>query len=79
MKSDTTHDFSLTQGKSYTFKLTGAASFHPGTNGIFKTELVSRSGGDSYDRITAVGTAGSSSGFYMSAPKRICVVTLPAV
>lgn len=80
MKSDTTHDFSLAQGKSYTFKITGATSFVPGSSGVFKTELVNRSGSDSYYKITAIGKVGSSAGFYMSVPgqpaQKVCAVSV---
>ena len=80
MKSDTTQNFSLAKGKSYTFKITGATAFNPGTAGVFKTELIKRSGLDSYYKITAVGPSGSSSGMYMGdgvqPVKRICTVTV---
>lgn len=80
LKSDTTQDFSLAQGQSYTFKLTGATAFNPGTDGVFTTELVKRSGSDSYYKITAVGPAGSSSGFYMGVAnqpaERVCTVSV---
>jgi hypothetical protein len=80
MKSDTTQNFSLAQGKSYTFKLTGATGFNPGTPDIFKTELVKRSGSDSYYKITAVEPAGSSSGLYMGVAdqpgEKVCIVSV---
>lgn len=80
LKSDTTQNFSLARGKSYTFRLTGATAFNPGTDGVFTTGPVKRSGGDSYYKITAVGPAGSSSGFYMGAPnqpvEKVCIVSV---
>lgn len=80
MKSDTTHDFSLVKGKSYTFKLTGATNFTCGSAGAFKTELIKKSGNDSYYKITATGRVGTSAGIYMSAPgqgtKKVCVVSI---
>ncbi|TQI66120.1 hypothetical protein [Clostridium sp. KNHs216] len=80
MKSDTTQNFSLTQGKSYTFKITGATGFNPGTLNIFKTELVKRSGSDSYYKITAIGPVGSSAGMYMGVAdqpvQKVCVVSI---
>ena len=80
MKSDTTSNFTLEKGNSYTFKITGATSFHPGTDGPFKTELVRKSGNDSYYKITAIGEPGQQAGFYMSAPdqtaQKVCVVTV---
>ena len=79
MKSDTTQNFSLARGKSYTFKVTGATGFNPGTAGVFTTELVKRSGLDSYYKITAVGPSGSSSGMYMGdgiKPVRVCTVSV---
>ena len=80
MKSDTTQNFSLARGRSYTFKITGATAFNPGTAGVFKTELVKRSGLDSYYKITAVGPSGSSSGMYIGdgvqPVKRVCAVSV---
>jgi hypothetical protein len=79
MKSDTTQNFSLARGKSYTFKVTGATGFNSGTAGVFTTELVKRSGLDSYYKITAVGPSGSSSGMYMGdgiKPVRVCTVSI---
>ena len=80
MKSDTTQNFSLTHGKSYTFKITGATGFNPGTQDLFNTELVKRSGSDSYFKITAIGPAGSSSGMYMGIAdqtgQKVCVVSI---
>lgn len=82
MKSDTNSDFSLKQGASYTFKVSGATAFYPGSAGIFTTKLLSKSGGDSYYQITATGNAGQSTGFYMSVPgqaaQKVCVVTVAA-
>ncbi len=80
MKSDTTSDFSLKKGASYTFKISGATSFNPGTNGIFKTEQVSKSGNDTFYKITAIGNPGQGAGFYISVPgqpaQKVCTVTV---
>ncbi len=83
MKSDTNYDFSVKQGASYMFKITGATSFHAGSSGVFNVQLVSKSGDDSYYRITAVGAVGQQTGLYMSngtVSQKACVVTVaPAV
>ncbi|WP_457944859.1 hypothetical protein [Caproiciproducens sp. LBM24188] len=80
MTSDTNYDFSLKKGASYTFKITGATSFNPGSNGVFKTELVSKTSQYSLYKITAIGNPGQQAGFYMSAPglaaQKVCVVTI---
>lgn len=79
MKSDTNYDFSLKQGTSYLFKITGATSFHTGSAGIFKVEFVSKSGNDSFYKITAIGTPGQQTGLYMSVDgyaQKVCVVTV---
>ena len=81
MKSDTNVNFSVKQGSTYTFKITGATSFHPGSTGVFKIDLISKSGTDSYYRITAIGQPGQQTGLYMSAAgnvQKICVVTVSA-
>lgn len=82
MKSDTTSDFSVKKGASYTFKISGATSFNPGTNGIFKTEQVSKSGNDIFYKITAIGNPGQGAGLFMSAPgqpaQKVCMVTVAA-
>jgi S-ribosylhomocysteine lyase LuxS involved in autoinducer biosynthesis len=83
MKSDTNSNFSLKQGASYQFKITGATSFHAGSAGVFKVELVSKSGNDSFYKITAIGQPGQQTGLYMSLDgnaQKVCVVTvIPAV
>jgi S-ribosylhomocysteine lyase LuxS involved in autoinducer biosynthesis len=79
MKSDTNYDFSVKQGASYMFKITGATSFHAGSSGVFNVQLVSKSGNDSYYRITAVGAVGQQTGLYMSnglTSQKVCVVTI---
>lgn len=83
MKSDTNYDFSLYYGKSYTIKLTNVSSFSTGSSGVFNIVKLSQSGADSYYKLTAIGTAGSSTGLYMSAPgkatKKICVASIRTV
>lgn len=80
MKSDTNTNFSLKKGSSYMFKITGATSFYAGTSGIFKVEQVSKSGNDTYFRITATGNKGQQAGFYMSyphqQPQKVCIATI---
>lgn len=80
MASDTNNDFTLGYGKSYLFRITGATSFYAGSDGAFKIEKVSKSGNDTFYRITATGKPGSAAGFYMSAadrdPVKVCVVTV---
>jgi hypothetical protein len=80
MKSDTNVNFSVKQGASYTFKITGATSFTSGSSGVFKIDFVSKSGVDSFYKITAIGQPGQQTGLYMSAPgqvaQKICVVTV---
>ncbi|MBW7572551.1 hypothetical protein [Caproiciproducens faecalis] len=80
--SDTNTDFSLKQGESYTFRLTNAASFNPGSNGVFKVEKVKSEGNITDYKITAIGQPGQSAGFYMAgagqAAKKVCVVTVAA-
>jgi hypothetical protein len=82
MKSDTYSNFSVKLGASYQFKITGAANFYPGTSGVFDTKLISKSGNDSFYRITAVGQPGQITGFYMSTPgqqaQKVCMVTVGA-
>lgn len=79
-KSDTNSNFSVKQGLSYTFKITGAVSFNAGTPGVFKTEKVGVSGNDAYYKITAIGKPGQQAGFYMTAagqaPQKVCVVAV---
>nr|WP_319489101.1 hypothetical protein [uncultured Caproiciproducens sp.] len=79
-KSDTNYDFSVKQGASYTFRISNADSFYPGSVGVFKTEKVGTSGNYSDYKITAIGQPGQSTGFYMSAPGqkpvKVCVVTV---
>lgn len=79
-KSDTNGDFSVKLGQSYTFKITDAVSFGPGTAGVFKTEKLRTSGSDVYYRITAIGKPGQQTGFYMAAAgqpaQRVCLVTV---
>ena len=80
--SDTNKDFSVKQGESYTFKISNAASFYPGSTGVFKTEKVKTDGKDTYYKITAIGQPGQSAGFYMAAAgqqaQKVCVVTIAA-
>jgi hypothetical protein len=80
LKSDTTQNFTLKKGSSYVFKITNAATFYAGSSNVFKTELIKKSGADSFYRITAIGNPGQAAGFYMAAAggqaKKVCVVTI---
>ncbi len=80
MKSDTTGNFSVKQGMSYTFKITGATSFHADADGVFKTELVKTVGTAMYYKITAIGEPGKLADFYMAAngqpEQKVCTVTV---
>ena len=71
VKSDTTSPFSVKAGKSYVFKLTADAkpTFVAGTGAAFRVNFVKNSGNDYFFRVTAVGKAGSSSGFYINSAK----------
>ena len=68
VKSDTIGEFAITQGSSYSLKLTASKGTVPtlslGTKGVFTSKLVKRSGNDYYYKITAVGKAGQSAGIY---------------
>lgn len=81
-KSDTNKDFSVKQGASYTFRISNAESFYPGSTGVFKTDIVKKDGKDTYYKITAIGQPGQSAGFYMKAAGqnavKVCVVTVGA-
>ncbi|TQI65402.1 hypothetical protein [Clostridium sp. KNHs216] len=81
-KSDTTDNFCLKQGQSYTFRLTNVNTFVAGTPGVFTTQLVKKLGNDSFYKITAIGQPNQSAGFYMAASnqpsQKVCVVTVQA-
>ncbi len=82
MKSDTTAKFSVKQSLSYTFKITGAASFYTDAEGVFKTEQVKTSGSTAFYKITALGEPGQQADFYMAAAdqsvQKVCTVTVAA-
>ena len=69
--SDTTADFSVAPGASYTFKITSATqpTFTVGTAGVFNYALVSQSGSDYFYKITAIGKVGDSAGIYLNGEK----------
>jgi exopolysaccharide biosynthesis protein len=71
VKSDTTSPFSVKVGKSYVFKLTADAkpTFVAGTGAAFRVDFVKWSGKDYFFRVTAVGKAGHSCGFYINREK----------
>ncbi len=72
IKSDTTGDFSIKQGRSYTFKITCTAKngvsvkpiFTVGNNSVLKSEFVRRDGNNFYYKVTATGKVGQESGVY---------------
>jgi hypothetical protein len=72
VKSDTTGEFGMIKGESYSMKLTVSTGIVPtlsvGTKGVFTSRFVKQSGNDSYYSITAVGKAGQSSGIYTTLP-----------
>lgn len=72
VKCDTTIEFNLKKGASYTFKITSPKEFVPifaiGTKGIFSFELVKKSGDEYFYKITAIGTTGQSAGVYTTIP-----------
>ncbi len=80
--SDTNYDFTVKQGASYTFKISNAVSFYPGSDSVFKTEKVKTEGSNVFYKITPIGKVGQSAGFYMAGagqtPKKVCVVTVGA-
>lgn len=83
MKSDTNSDFALYYGKSYTIKITNATDFHAGSSGVFQIVQTAKQGNDTFYKLTAIGSAGDSTGLYMAAPgqaaKKICVASIRPV
>ncbi len=69
--SDTHGNFKVKSGKTYVFKLTANAkpNFWAGTSSVFKVSYVNHIGNNYYFRVTAVGKAGSASGFYIQNQK----------
>lgn len=74
VKSDTTGEFGLAKGASYSFKITSPKGIVPiftvGTKGVFSFELVKKSGNNYFYKITAVGNPGQSSGIYTTIPNQ---------
>jgi len=74
VKSDTTGEFGLAKGASYSFKITCPKGIVPiftvGTKGVFSFELVKKSGNNYFYKITAVGNPGQSSGIYTTIPNQ---------
>ncbi|MGX8702454.1 MucBP domain-containing protein [Caproiciproducens sp.] len=71
VKSDTTLPFTVKAGASYVFKLTADAKpvFVAGTVSAFRVDFINSSGKDHFFRVTAVGKAGTGSGFYINSQK----------
>lgn len=69
--SDTTAPFGIGSGKSYLIKLTAGSKpvLIVGNSSVFRVDFVKSSGDDYFFRITAVGKAGASSGFYINSGK----------
>ena len=70
-KSDTTADFSVAPGASYTFKITSATAPNlvAGTGGVFNVTPVGKSGNDYFIKITAIGKVGDASRIYVNGTK----------
>ncbi len=69
--SDTTKDFSVAKGASYTFKITSttAPTFTVGTAGVFTSALTAHTGNDYFYKVTAVGNVGAQAGIYLNGAK----------
>ena len=69
--SDTTSNFSIAPGASYTFKFTSptAPVVTAGTGGVFSVTDVGKSGNDYFVKITAIGKSGTESGIYVNGTK----------
>lgn len=79
VKSDTNRPFRIRAGASYVMKLTSGSrpTLVSGTAGAFKIEFVKASGNDYLFRITSIGKAGVSSGFYVNSEKSpVAVATI---
>ncbi len=79
VKCDTSHPFKVKAGNAYTFKLTAESkpTFVVGTSSAFKTEFVKAVGKDYFFKVTAVGEAGITSGFYINSQKTpVTIVTI---
>ncbi len=77
--SDTTLPFNVKMNASYVFKVTADAKpkFVAGTSSVFKTEIVKSTGRDYFFRVTAVGKACASCGFYINSQERpVAVATI---
>jgi hypothetical protein len=72
VKSDTTGQFKVAKGKTYTFKLTAdrKPSFVCGNSSVFLVKFLRQSGKDYFYQITAVGKPGQTAGFYLNASKK---------
>lgn len=69
--SDTTSNFSIAPGASYTFKITSATQpvLTAGTPGVFSVTDVGKSGNDYFVKITAIGKVGAEAGIYVNGTK----------
>ena len=69
--SDTTSNFSIAPGASYTFKITSATQpvVTAGTAGVFTVTDVGKSGNDYFVKITAIGKVGAEAGIYVNGTK----------
>jgi predicted transcriptional regulator len=77
--SDTHGSFNVKAGASYTFKLTASKKpvFVTGSSSVFKVVLANTVGNNYFFKVTAVGKAGASTGFYINSGKTpIAVATV---
>ena len=70
-RSDTTGNFTVTQGKTYTFKITSSSepSFAAGSKS-FQYVSTKQSGSNYFIKFSAVGKPGDGCGFYLDSGKR---------
>ncbi len=86
VKSDTTSDFNIAPGGSYTFKITTAnpqIEFYTDNSALFTTSIVKHVGNDYYCKITAKNISGKSAAFFVNIPgdihpvvTRLCSVSI---
>ena len=77
-RSDTTGNFTVPQGGTYTFKITssGRPSLVAGSKS-FRYVSTARSGNDSFIKFSAVGKAGDGCGFYLNGGRKpVAVATI---
>ena len=72
VKSDTTGQFKVAKGKTYTFKLTAdeKPTFVCGNSSVFLVKFLRQSGKDFFYQVTAIGKPGQTAGFYLNTAKK---------